>query len=164
MVRTSDVMVVQEDAIRNLNLALKSWEPAIKLHIDEPPPWDGGWAPLTNNGEIAERIADWMFSRGHKLGSTDITWLAELSEQVIPAEEEDIYSWLNDTPLPTPPPVVVTLDAINAAVVAYFKSHDLCDCDTCVRGLQHHVNRYLRTHPDIISKVLVEQAIERSSL
>jgi hypothetical protein len=164
MPRTTDVMVVQEDAVRNLNLALKSWEPTIKLHIDEPPPWEGGWAPFTTSGGIGDRLTMWMGEKGHDLGPLDEEWLMDLAEQAIKVEEEDIYSWLNDTPLPTPPIVPLSNGDIYLAVDNYVRRHNLCGCDICRRSLSHHVNRYIRTHPQIIADLLVEKAIEGPSL
>jgi hypothetical protein len=155
MPHPDDVMVVKADAVYNLRLALKSWDLEDTVKVNSPLPW--GDAP----------IADWMGSRGYELSPYNERWLSDLADQVVvptkPSEEEDIYSWLNDTPLPAPIQPI-SMSTINAAVAAYVERNHLCGCDVCVRSLQHHVNRYLRTHPNLIASMVVEQAIERCAL
>src|SRR5687768_16495134 len=61
-VLTTEQPVVNKGTVENLNRYLKSWGPHIR--VEDEPPWEGGWAPVTNKGRITKRIGDWLY-KGH---------------------------------------------------------------------------------------------------
>jgi hypothetical protein len=101
--RAGDVLVVEEDTVNPMSIAavksaLKCFVPDIKLSASEPPPWHGGWQPVSKSGKIAKRISKWLSTQGFKLAPSEVSWIGNFaSNTIIPKgtriEITDRFDW-----------------------------------------------------------------------